>query len=237
VQYLLTILILCFALPLKAQWTSFELENIDQENLEQQIEPLVKTISLSSSRHFIAPTDKNKRIGIGVSYSYGINITDNNYSSELIEGYPNLAGNLVITDNLLLKGNISLFKSDKDIIQSYAYGFGLNLTNKENNNWRFSVLFSKLHGPDDLRNRSIDAVVIKEFKIGTVPLFMGVGLNTYKTRLLFTDMESVPNSIKGNAHNILFGSQITRGRIIIIPAWQVNTNVIVMSIEILGAFK
>ena len=236
-QYLLTILILCFAFPLNAQWASFELENIDQESLEQQIGPLLKTISLSSSRHFIAPTDRSKRIGIGVSYSYGINITDNNYSSELIEGYPNFAGTLVITDNLLLKGNISLFKSGKDIVQSYAYGFGLNLTNKENNNWRFSVLFSKLHGPDNLRNRSIDAVIIKEFEIGTVPLFTGVGLNTYKTKLLFTDMELIPNSIKGSAHNILFGSQITRGRITIMPVLQVNTNVIVMSIEIFGTFK
>ena len=60
---------------------------------------------------------------------------------------------------------MSIFKSGNDVVQSFAYGFGLNITNKDKNNWRFSVLFSKLQGPDDLKNRSIDAAIIKEFEL------------------------------------------------------------------------
>ena len=51
---------------------------------------------------------------------------------------------------------MSTFKSNNDIVQSFAYGFGLNLTNREKNNWRASVLFSQLRGPDDIKVRSMD---------------------------------------------------------------------------------
>lgn len=231
------ILIISFTVPLSAQWTSFELDNIESEKFQQQVEPFFKTISLSTNRHFFSPITINKRINIGLSYSHGINITGEKYSTDLIGGYPNLAGTLVVTQNLLLKGNMSIFKSEGDIVQSFAYGFGLNLTNKEKNNWRFSVLFSRLQGPDDLKNRSIDAAIINEFEIGTIPIFAGLGLNTYNTKILIEDLDSIPKSIKGNANHLLLGIQLIKGRLTIIPVLQVNSDVVILSIEISGVFK
>ncbi len=230
-------LILSISVPLSAQLTSFELDNIESEEFQQQVEPLLKTISLSSSRHFFSPVNTNRRISIGVSYSRGINITGEKPSTALIGGYPNLAGTLVITKNLLLKGNISLFKSKSALVQSFAYGFGLNLTNSDKNNWQLSVLFSKLQGPDDLKNRSIDAAIINEFELGSVPIFAGLGLNTYNTKILIEDIDSITKSIKGNANHLLFGVQLIKGRLTIIPVLQVNSDVIILSIEITGKFK
>ncbi len=234
---IILILIISFTVPLSAQWTSFELDNIESEKFQQQVEPFLKTISLSTNRHFFSPITINKRINIGISYSHGINITGEKYSTDLIGGYPNLAGTLVVTQNLSLKGNMSIFKTEGDIVQSFAYGFGLNLTNKEKNNWRFSVLFSKLQGPDDLKNRSIDAAIINDFEIGTVPIFAGLGLNTYNTKILIVDLDSVPKSIKGNANHLLLGIQLIKGRLTIIPVLQVNSDVVILSIEISGIFK
>ena len=236
--FIVLIIIISLLVPLSAQWASFELGNIEAENFQQVVVPFLKTISLSTNRHFFSPITVNKRINIGISYSHGINITGEKYSTDLIGGYPNLAGTLVVTQNLSLKGNMSIFKSEGDIVQSFAYGFGLNLTNKEKNNWRFSVLFSKLQGPDDLKNRSIDAAIIKEFKLGTVPIFAGLGLNTSNTKILIEDLDpSIPKTIKGNANHLLLGIQLIKGRLTIIPILQVNSDVVILSIEISGVFK
>jgi hypothetical protein len=231
------IVIFSFAAPMSAQWASFELNDIDSEQFQQQIEPFLKTISLSTNRHFFNHNIINKRISIGVSYSHGINITEEKRSTDLMGGYPNLASTLVVTQNLSLKGIMSIFKTGNDLVQSFAYGFGLNITDKEKNNWRFSVLFSKLQGPDDLKNRSIDAAIIKEFELGSVPIFVGLGLNTYNTKILIKDLDSIPRIIKGNANHLLLGAQFTNGRITIIPILQVNSEVVVISIEISGVFK
>ena len=230
-------ILITFFVPIKAQWTSFELENADSEEFQQQIEPLLKNISLSINRHFFSPININKFVTIGVSYSQGVNISGEQYSKELIGGYPNLAGVITVTNNLSLKGNMSIFKSGSDIVQSFAYGFGLNLTNEENNNWRLSVLFSKLQGPDDLKNRSIDAAIIKEFRFGLVPLFAGLGLNSYNTKILIENLELTPKIINGNANHLLFGTQLIKGRFTILPILQVNSDVILISIEISGVFK
>jgi hypothetical protein len=234
---IILIVIIFFLTPVSAQWTSFELDNIDIEKFQQQTEPFLKTISLFTNRHFFSPNIIINRISIGVSYSQGINITGEKHSTDIMGGYPNIAGALVVTQNLSLKGNMSIFESGNDVVQSFAYGFGLNITNEDKNNWRSSILFSKLQGPDDLKNRSIDAAIIKEFEFSTVPIFVGLGLNTYNTKILIEDIDTVPTSIKGNANHLLFGAQLTKGRLTIVPVLQVNSDVVIVSIEISGLFK
>jgi len=234
---IILIVIIFFLTPVSAQWTSFELDNIDIEKFQKQTEPFLKTISLFTNRHFFRPNIIINRISIGVSYSRGINITGEKHSTDIMGGYPNIAGALVVTQNLSLKGNMSIFESGNDVVQSFAYGFGLNITNEDKNNWRSSILFSKLQGPDDLKNRSIDAAIIKEFEFSTVPIFVGLGLNTYNTKILIEDIDTVPTSIKGNANHLLFGAQLTKGRLTIVPVLQVNSDVVIVSIEISGVFK
>ena len=222
--------------PLSAQLTSFELDNIESDNFKQNVEPLFKSISLASNSHFIIPININKRFSFGISYTLSTNLTDKRYSTDRIGGYPNVGSALIITDNLLLKGNLSIFKSGSDIVQSFGYGFGLDLTKKEKNNWRLSALFSQLRGPDDLKNRSIDAVIIRETMIRSFPFFIGVGLNKYNTKLLI-DNEFIQKSFKGNAHYLSTGTRLTLGNIIFIPVLQVNSSVTTLTIEILGNFK
>ncbi len=229
--------ILLFCVPIKAQFASFDLSDINTEEFEEQIQPFLKIVSISNNRHFINPIEENSRVSLGVSYSQGINFVGDNQSSDLTGGYPNLAGALVITENLLLKGNISTFKSNNDVVQSFAYGFGLNLTNTVNNNWQISVLFSQLRGPDDLKFRAMDAAIIKEFEIGKIQLFTGLGLNNYNAKILLNTSDTIPNSIKGNANYLLLGARLIKSRITVVPFMQINSNVTVLSVEISGIFK
>ena len=61
---IILIVIISISVPLSAQWASFELDNIDSEQFQQQVEPFIKTISLSANRHFFNPININKRINI-----------------------------------------------------------------------------------------------------------------------------------------------------------------------------
>ena len=98
-------------------------------------------------------------------------------------------------------------------------------------------MFSRLQGPDDLKNLSFDAASIKEFEFATLPIFVGFGINTYNTKILIDDIDLLPKLIKGNTNYLLLGTQLTKGRLTIIPVLQVTSDVIIISIEIAGFFK
>ena len=235
-KYLLALIILFIVVPINAQWASFDLNEMENDKFEEQINPFIKSISLSTTRHLYSPIIINNRLRLGFTYSHGINISGKDDLSKLFGGYPNFAGKLLISENLELKGNISVFNSGNDIVQSFAYGFGLNVTNKETNNWRLSVLFSQLQGTDDISIKTIDGNIIYDFRINEFPIFLGFGINSYSTKILIDD-ELIPNKIKGNANNLLAGTIFNRGKINIAPIIQLNSDIIIMSLEISGAFK
>ncbi len=227
---------LTFLVPLKAQWIKFDLQNLDVNNFKQEVEPLIKATSISAVSHLNSPMKLNKRLRIGVAYSHGINISGENTVSDLFGGYPNFAGSLLISENLVLKGNLSVFNSRNDVVQALAYGFGLKLAEKENNNWRLSVLFSKLQGPEDISIRSIDGTVVYNLHLAELPVFFGFGSNNYKAKILFDDTE-IPNSIEGTATYFIAGLLYNREHYTVMPLIQLNSDVFVISIEISGAFR
>lgn len=235
-KYLLFILLTFLIVPINAQWVSFDLDEVGNYTFKQQVNPFIKSISVSTTKHFHKPVNINNRLGLGFAYSYGINISGEDDVSNLFGGFPNFAGSLVISDNLLLKGNFGIFNSGKNIVQSFAYGFGLNLTNKESNNWKTSVLFSKLQGPNDIKIKSIDGNIIYDLMISKLKMFAGVGFNTYNAKILI-NCETIPNTIKGNVNHLLFGTFINKGRFNITPLIQLNSDVIVVSLEFSGAVK
>ena len=230
------LLILIFLVPLKAQWIKFDLQNLDANNFKQEVEPFIKATSISAISHLNSPIKLNKRLRIGVAYSYGINISGENTVSDLFGGYPNLAGSLLISENLVLKGNLSVFNSRNDVIQALAYGFGLKLAEKENNNWKLSVLFSRLQGPEAISIKNIDGNISYNVSLAGIPFFFGLGTNNYKAQLSFDDTK-IPNSIQGTANYIMAGLLYNREGYTITPLIRLNSDVFVISIEISGAFR
>ena len=78
--------------------------------------------------------------------------------------------------------------------------------------------------------------IIYDFRINEFPIFLGFGINSYNSKILIDD-ELIPNKIKGNANNLLVGTIFNMGRINIMPILQLNSDIIIMSLEISGAFK
>lgn len=230
------LLVLILFVPLNAQWASFNLNKVDAENFSQEVGPFLQSISLSTISHFNTITENDKRLTLGVAYSHGVNVSGEETSSKLMGGYPNFFGGFIISENLQLKGNFSIFNSGDEIIQSFAYGLGLNLTNKESSNWKASVLFSQMQGPDDIRLKSFDGNITYNFWLVTVPVYIGFGINSYKAKILLDD-DSIPNSIKGNANHLLVGSQLTTRQFTISPLIKLSSDVIVMAVEFSGSFR
>ena len=57
-RYILAIITICFTLPLNAQWVSFNLKSINPDKFQQQVEPYLKSLSLSTARHFLGSSEK-----------------------------------------------------------------------------------------------------------------------------------------------------------------------------------
>ena len=95
-KYLLALIILFIAVPINAQWASFDLKDIENDKFEEQINPFIKSISLSTTRHLYSPIIISNRLRLGFAYSHGINISGKDDISKLIGGYPNFAGELLI---------------------------------------------------------------------------------------------------------------------------------------------
>jgi hypothetical protein len=222
-------------MPLHAQWYSFDLDEINTDNFKQEALPLIKSISLSSVSHLFSQTNLNNRLNLGIAYSYGVNISGEN-SSDLFGGYPNFAGSVLITDNLQLKGNLSILYSAGDLINSFAYGIGLKLTNKEANNWKASVLLSNLHGPEDTSIKAADVNIAYDFIIRNVSLFTGFGINSFKSKILIED-ELISEKIDGNANHVLLGAFLVSGNFSFVPILQLSSDVVVLSIELSRAFR
>lgn len=233
---LLFLLFLIYFAPLKAQWANFDLQGLVTENFKKDVEPFIKSASISSANHLISPVRINNRLRIGASYSHGLNISNDNATNGLFGGYPNVAGSLLITDNLYLKGNFSIFNSNDDVVQSLAFGIGLNLTQRDTSNWHLSILFSKINGPDDISLNSIDANIYYNFYLGNLPLFVGLGTNNYKARILI-DSDDIPNKIEGDVNYLILGLLCNRERLTVTPLISLNSDVIVMGLEFSGVIR
>jgi len=233
-KFVFHLLVFIIPISISAQWIEFDIDDIGGDNFKNEVEPFIKTVSIASVNHFEDQFKTNKRFQFGVAYSHGLNISSNESSADLLGGYPNIGGALIISDNLKLKGNFSIFSSGKDVVQSFAYGVGLKITTNEVSNWRLSILFSELKGPSDIELKAMDTNINYGFMFKNLPVLIGVGSNSYKSRILIED-EGVPNTIKGNSLYISLAAQFNIWNITTTPLMKISPEALIVGVEFSGA--
>lgn len=148
----------------------------------------------------------NQRLGIGLSYGSGIDLSGLGFGDNPMFGFPLLHGSLLVTSNLFINGTLSGFQTDKDVIQISGYGFDLILSDDAVNYWSASLSFSYLDGAQDLRCRTVDfgmrRIVLTQF----MPIHYGIGVNLYSARILMESGGDIPNWIEGQINYLFFGS-------------------------------
>lgn len=233
-NFVIYLLLFIIPISINAQFVDFDLNDVSGENFKNEIKPFIKTLSMVSINHFEDRFNINKRFQFGTAYSHGINISGNETSAKLLGGYPNIGGTLMISENLKLKGNFSIFNSGKDVVQSFAYGAGLKISTNEISNWRLSILLSELAGPSDLALKAMDGNINYGFIFKNIPVFIGVGSNSYKYRTLI-DVEELPNTIKGNTLYISFAAQFSKWNFTSTPLIKISPDALIIGLEISGA--
>jgi hypothetical protein len=233
-KFVFHLLIFIIPIAISAQMVDFDIENVESENFKNEVEPFIKTVSILSVNHFEDQFKTNKRFQFGVAYSQGLSISGNETSTNLLGGYPNIGGALMISDNLKLKGNFSIFSSGEDIVQSFAYGIGLRIANNEAGNWRLSILFADLKGPSDIELKAMDTNISYGLMIKNLPVYIGVGSNSYKSKILIEN-DDIPNTIKGNSLYLSLAAQFNKWNFTTTPLIKINLDAIIVGIEFSGA--
>ena len=227
------LLILILPAFINAQMVDFNLKNINGKNFQDSIEPFITAVSISSANHFEDLLYTNKRLQIGVAFNYGVNISGNDTSSKLFGGFPSIGAGLMISENLKIKGTFAIFNSGEDLIQSFAYGAGIKLSANENSSWHLSLLFSELNGPTDIELKSMDGNINYGFKIVNISTIIGIGTNSYKSKILIDDNE-LPNTIKDNTVYLLLGTKFAKGNFTTTPIIKFSPKALILGLEFSG---
>ena len=226
-------IVLILPVFVSAQFAGFNLADIEQDKFKENVEPSIKSVSISSINHFEDQFNTNKRLQLGLSYSHAINISGASEASELFGGYPNIGAGLMISENLKLKGNFAVFNSGKDVVQSFAYGAGINISTNEKSTWRMSLMVSELSGPTDIEIKAMDGVVNYRFRIKGMPTFIGLGTNSYKSKILL-ESDELPDIIKGNTLYLSFGLQLVKNNFTATPIIKLSSDALIVGLEFSG---
>ena len=233
-KFVSQLIVLILPVFVSAQFADFDLANIEQDKFKDTVDPFIKSVSISSINHFEDQFNTNKRLQLGFVYSYCINLSGVEESSELFGGYPNICAGLIISENLKLKGNFAVFNSGDNIVQSFAYGAGINISTNGKSSWRLSIMVSELSGPTDIEMKAMDGVVNYGFRIKSMPAFVGLGTNSYKSKILL-ESDELPDTIKGNTLYLSFGLQLVKSNFTTIPIIKLSSDALVVGLEFSGS--
>ena len=233
-KFVSQLIVLILPVFVSAQFVDFDLADIEQDKFKDTVEPFIKSVSISSINHFEDQFVTNKRLQLGVAYSQGINLSGISEYSELFGGNPNIGAGLMISENLKLKGNFAVFSSGKDVVQSFAYGAGINIATNEKSSWRMSIMVSELSGPTDIEMKAMDGIVNYGFRIKSMPAFVGLGTNSYKSKILL-ESDKLADIIKGNTLYLSLGLQLVKNNFTTTPIIKLSSDALVVGLEFSGA--
>ncbi|NOZ04308.1 MAG: hypothetical protein GXO92_06865 [FCB group bacterium] len=236
IRGLLSILIVINLSPGFSQWTTFDLSPAQGPSFRAEVEPYIKGLSLALGSRPVYARKTDQRMRLGIAYNYGVDLSGTEFAARRLRGLPVLNGSLVVTDNLLVNGQLSGFKSGGDVIQIASFGFDLFLTDmEEDRGWRLTSQFSRLEGPVNLRQRIIDINLIKTFSIyDKLPAVIGFGVNEYRSRF-FLISDGVTR-LKGKFNYILLGTRIAIPPFVLNPQLRITGGSATFGVNLLKGF-
>ncbi|MEE9189837.1 MAG: hypothetical protein V3U16_03605 [Candidatus Neomarinimicrobiota bacterium] len=217
------------------QWSSFDLDPAVGDNFSDEVKPLLKGTAMSLAQ--VPQTDWSlaRRFKVGLAYSHGIAADAAGLTRGRLKGLPALQGAVIVTKNILLCGKIGGFKSGKDVVQTFSYGFNLQLSDKITNNWYLYTQFARLSGPEDVSMRAINGLILKEFVYSKIIGQIGIGVNLYSARIALDDENDIlPGRLEGQTNYLAVGVGTTWKQVYIGILGQLNTDVTSFNISVSG---
>lgn len=184
---------------LYCQWLSFDFSKVDQDNFRKQVEPTILTASLTPNS-LKNNLSKNKRMGISVSLPIGWDLSEATFESNPLLNPIRISGSFLISENLIIHGNMNLLSNSEETMQAAGYGCHFN-------SGSFTVGFSNgwVEGLKHLRVRYLDYDITTDRPFFDLPLKIGMGYNQYAGTILNMSNEYIPRKIENSILYLILG--------------------------------
>ena len=225
-------IIFCFSFSY-AQWISL---NLDSANETDQVKTFLTGVSLGFGHHTRAIQEQEQRLVAGVSFVYAKNLSKSAFNDNYLGGIPIFYGRILISDNLFFQGKLSGFTSGGDISQQIGWGFILNLSDiNDHSSWKLSTNFSHVKSPGNLNLRGLDVFLSKEWKIGNIWWYLGLGKNYYKTRI-YSNKVGIPSVLERENNYIQIGTQLRSTSYVFVPQLKFHPEIVQISVDVIRGF-
>jgi len=188
--------------PVLGQWLSFDLSAANKNIFLKQVEPIVRSSVLSFGHPTRMNLSESKRVGLAVSFPLGWDIPH-----ESLQTNPHLfslfvEGQLLASDNLVLKGRMNLISPKNESMNMAGYGLEYY-----KDTWSASIGIGWLEGTADMKIKMIDFNLLSEKTIFEVPFDIGVGINNYKVRFNNINDKKIPTRLENSLVYIMVGTR------------------------------
>ena len=171
-----------------------------------------------------------------MSFIYVKNLNKSTFTDNHLGGIPILYGRILISNNLFFQGKLSGFTSGGDISQQIGWGFILNLSDINNHSaWKLSTNFAHVKSPGNLNLRGLDVFLSKEWEIGNIWWYLGLGKNYYKTRV-YSNNDSIPSVLERENNYIQIGTQLRSASFIFVPQLKFHPEIVQISVDVIRGF-
>lgn len=225
-------IIFCFSFS-HAQWISL---NLDSANETNQVKTFLTGVSLGFGHHTRAIQEQQQRLVAGVSFIYAKNLSKSAFNDNHLGGIPIFYGRILISNNLFFQGKLSGFTSGGHISQQIGWGFILNLSDiNDHSSWKLSTNFSHVKSPGNLNLRGLDVFLSKEWKIGNIWWYLGLGKNYYKTRI-YSNKVGIPSVLERENNYIQIGTQLRSTSYVFVPQLKFHPEIVQISVDVIRGF-
>ncbi len=187
---------------INGQWLSLDLSKAETGNFTAQTEPVICSIILTGTQTALFSLSAQNRIGLGVSFSAGVDMTASAYQTSPWLLPPMVEGQFLVTENLALKGKMNLLSSKTETLHLSSYGVIYLFTHS-----RMAITIGWLMGPRHLNTRFTDVQVVRETSFFPWPLYLGVGFNNYSAN--FFKLAHDPRPLKSSITYLNAATTIT----------------------------
>ncbi len=217
--------------PVSGQWISFDLSEANSNIFLKQTEPIVRSSVLALGQPTLMDLSETKRFGIAISFPLGWDVTNTSIQTNPHVFLPMAEGQILVTNNLVLKGKMNLLSPQGESVN--AAGYGMEYYEQT---WAASVSMGWLEGPSHLRVRMIDFSLLWRRTLSEIPINFGIGHNNYRASFRNFDDEKIPSNRENSLTYFILGTQYHLKMFDINLQTQIHYKFIQFNLQLLRSF-